>query len=85
MNIIVGLIIFALGGFVGICLTTMSFLAYVEAQKHLAVSKSAPQPKDKYWLCPVAVIPITLDENRIVEIGMSQALQEEAARTARWN
>lgn len=85
MNIIVALIIFALGGFVGVCLTAMAFLAYFEARKHFTTGKSAPQTQDKPWSCPVAVIPITLDENRILEIGMSQALKEEAARAARWN
>jgi hypothetical protein len=85
MPIIVGLIIFVLGIFVGGLLELLALLAYVEAQKHLMASGSAAQRQADTSPRPVALIPITLDESRIVEVGMSQALREAAARVARLN
>ena len=85
MPIIVGLILFALGGLVGICLTAVALLAYVEARQHLMAGGSAAQRQADTSPRPVALIPITLDESRIVEVGMSQALREAAARVAKWN
>lgn len=99
MGIIVGLMVFGLGCLAGVCVTMAALLTVGEYRRHLAAtglplsSEAPPEPQleprptmpASSAGVPVFMIPVTLDEKRLVEVGFTQAFQEEAARIARLN
>jgi ABC-type antimicrobial peptide transport system permease subunit len=85
MSFITGLIIFVVGVIAGGLMSLYIVLVYVEVQKHLSSGKLNPETPAQAPRLPVFQIPITLDPERVVEVGMEKAVREEAARTARLN
>lgn len=85
---IVGIVAFAAGGIFSflVLFTFGAVLSEVQPQVEAPASEAEPESQAEVAAAAsVFMIPITLDSNRLVDVGFTQAYQEEAARLARLN